>query len=55
MRDVVVLGAGLTGMTTAFHLGKRDLDLVVIDQSDRVGGVIKSVAEDGFSAGIGFN
>lgn len=48
MRDVVVLGAGLTGMTTAYHLGKRDLDLVVIDQSDRVGGVIKSVAENGF-------
>ena len=48
MRDVVVLGAGLTGMTTAFHLGKRNLDLVVIDQSDRVGGVIRSVAEDGF-------
>ena len=48
MRDVVVLGAGLTGMATAFHLGKRDLDLVVIDKSDRVGGVIKSVAEDGF-------
>ena len=48
MRDVVVLGAGLTGMTTAYHLGKRDLDLVVIDQSDRIGGVIKSVAENGF-------
>jgi protoporphyrinogen/coproporphyrinogen III oxidase len=48
MRDVVVLGAGLTGMTTAFHLGERGLDLVVIDQSDRVGGVIKSVAQDGF-------
>ena len=48
MRDVVILGTGLTGMTTAFHLAQRGLDLVAVDQADRLGGVIKSVAEDGF-------
>ncbi|MEI7830306.1 MAG: protoporphyrinogen oxidase [Prolixibacteraceae bacterium] len=48
MIDVVVLGAGLTGMTTAFHLHKRGLDFVLLEQSGRVGGVIKSIIEDGF-------
>lgn len=34
--DVVIVGAGLAGMTAAHQL--RDLDLVVIEKEDRVGG-----------------
>jgi len=34
--DVVILGAGLAGLTAAFHL--RDRDIVVLESSDRVGG-----------------
>jgi oxygen-dependent protoporphyrinogen oxidase len=48
MRDVVVIGAGITGLTTGWHLKKRALDFVVLEQSDRVGGVIRSVSEQGF-------
>jgi len=48
MKDVVILGAGLTGLTTAHHLKKRGLDLVIIDQANRVGGVIHTVREKGF-------
>jgi len=48
MRDVVILGAGLTGLTTAYHLNKRAMDFVVLEQADRTGGVIRSVSEDGF-------
>ncbi len=48
MIDIVVLGAGLTGMTTAFHLKKRGLDFVVLEKAGRAGGVIKSIKEDGF-------
>ena len=48
MREVVVLGAGLTGLTTAFHLQKRGLDFVVLEQANRAGGVIRSVNENGF-------
>ncbi len=48
MRDVIILGAGLTGLTTAYHLKKRALDFVVLDQAPRTGGVIQSVREDGF-------
>lgn len=48
MRDVVVLGAGLTGLTTAWHLKKLGVDFVLLEQSSRVGGVIRSVRQDGF-------
>src|SRR5436309_14844356 len=34
--DVVILGAGLAGLTAAYHL--RDRDIVVIESRDRVGG-----------------
>lgn len=48
MRDIVVIGAGITGLATAWQLKKRALDFVVLEQSDRAGGVIRSVSEDGF-------
>lgn len=48
MRDVVILGAGITGLATAHHLKKRDLDFILLDQFHRTGGVIHSVNQDGF-------
>ena len=48
MKDVVILGAGITGLTTAHHLKKAEVDFLILDKADRVGGVINSVAENGF-------
>ncbi|MCL4481550.1 MAG: protoporphyrinogen oxidase [Bacteroidetes bacterium] len=48
MKDVVIIGAGVTGLTTAHHLRKRNLDFMLLEQADRVGGVIHSVREIGF-------
>lgn len=48
MKDVVVLGAGITGLVTAHHLKKRNLDFVLLEQADRVGGVIHTISEKGF-------
>ena len=48
MKDVVIIGAGITGLTTAWHLKKKGLDFVLLEQADRVGGVIHTVSEDGF-------
>lgn len=44
----VVLGAGLTGLTTAFYLRRAGIDVVVVEQADRIGGMIESHREDGF-------
>ena len=48
MKDVVIFGAGITGLTTAHHLKKDGLDFVLLDKADRVGGVINSVTENGY-------
>lgn len=49
MKEVVILGAGLTGLTTAHHLKKKGITLCILEQGNRVGGVIGSVTENGFT------
>lgn len=49
MKDVVILGAGLTGLTTAHHLKKNGLDFCILEKGSRIGGVINSVTENGFT------
>ena len=48
MKNVVILGTGITGLTTAHHLKKEGLDFVLLDKADRVGGVINSIAENSY-------
>lgn len=46
--NVAVIGAGLTGLTTAYYLKKKGVNVTVFEKSDRPGGVIQSVSQDGF-------
>lgn len=39
---VVVVGAGITGLAAALHLGAAGVDVVVVDPADRIGGLIHS-------------
>src|SRR5664279_2201852 len=48
MKDVVILGAGLTALTTAHHLKKSAVDFVLLEKADRVGGVIHTITEQGY-------
>lgn len=48
---VVIVGAGLAGLVTAYELRKRGVDFVVLEQSERVGGRVQTVSWlDGASA-----
>ena len=47
-RDIVVIGAGLTGLTTAYHLRKQGRDVLVIEKENRIGGQIRTYSEKGF-------
>ena len=38
--EIVVIGAGLTGLSTAFHLHRQGRDVVILEKADRVGGQI---------------
>jgi len=48
MKDAIIIGAGITGLSTAHHLSKRACDFLVLEKSDKVGGVINTVSEKGF-------
>lgn len=48
MKDVIIIGAGITGLATAHHLKKNNSDFLLLEQSDKVGGVIKTVKENGY-------
>lgn len=45
--QVVVVGAGLSGLTTAFLLARRGIRVEVIEAASRVGGVIATEKHDG--------
>ena len=47
-RTVAVIGAGISGLVCAFRLKTLGIDVVLIEKSDRVGGVIQSARIDGF-------
>lgn len=47
--DVVIIGAGLTGLTLAYYLIKAGKKVILIEQNNRTGGVINSVTEQGFT------
>lgn len=46
--DAIVVGAGLTGLTTAFYLKKAGKKVLVLEKNDRVGGVIQTHEENEF-------
>lgn len=47
-KDIVIIGAGLTGLTLAYYLKKQGKDVLIIEKSDKAGGVINTENEDGF-------
>lgn len=46
--DVVIIGAGLTGLSLGFWLKKAGINFVIIEKEEKTGGVINSVKENGF-------
>lgn len=52
--DVVVVGAGLAGLSAAHHLAEAGVDVVVVEAGDRVGGRMVTDEVDGFLLDKGF-
>ena len=53
MPDVVVGGAGLSGLTAARRLAGAGVDVEVLEARDRVGGKMHSVQVGGLTADLG--
>lgn len=45
---VIVCGAGLTGLATAWQLRRLGADVTVLEHADTVGGVVRSTKRDGY-------
>lgn len=55
MSSVAIVGAGITGLTTAFRLQQKGVPVTVYEASERVGGVIRSIRQNGYLAEFGPN
>ncbi|MCW8824412.1 MAG: protoporphyrinogen oxidase [Ignavibacteriaceae bacterium] len=47
-KKIIVIGAGISGLTTAYLLFKEGYDVVVLEQKDNVGGSIETFTADDF-------
>ncbi len=54
MSDVVIVGAGLAGLSCALRLQEAGIDFVVLESSNGVGGRVRTDAERGFLYDRGF-
>ena len=48
MKDVIVIGAGIAGLSAAFELHKNNIDFQILEASNRVGGVIETLKTDDY-------
>lgn len=55
LRDTIIIGAGLTGLTIAYYLTRKGCDVEVIEQQSRTGGQICTYHESGFTFESGPN
>ncbi|HEY1483124.1 MAG TPA: protoporphyrinogen oxidase, partial [Candidatus Acidoferrum sp.] len=46
--QALVVGAGISGLSTTFNLQKSGIETLLIEAASRPGGVIKSVKRDGY-------
>jgi protoporphyrinogen/coproporphyrinogen III oxidase len=53
--DVVIVGAGITGLVTGYELNKQNLKVKILEQNQQVGGVIQSSRVDGYLLEYGPN
>ncbi len=55
MKTIAIIGAGITGLTAAFRLQRSGFGVTVYESDGRVGGVIRSIREEGYLAEFGPN
>ena len=54
MKNVVIIGSGLSGLSCAYYLKKNGINTAIYDQSNQIGGRIFSENIDGFICDNGF-
>lgn len=54
-KDIIIIGAGITGLTCAFQLRKKGKDVTILEQKNHIGGQIKTMKVDSFTFESGPN
>lgn len=49
-KNVIVLGAGLAGLTASYQLSKAGLNTLVIERDSKVGGLAKTLEHNGLKS-----
>lgn len=52
-KKVIIVGAGMAGLTAAAYLSKENIDVLLIEKNNRTGGLIHTFERDGFSFDTG--
>jgi protoporphyrinogen oxidase len=52
--EIIIIGGGLSGLACAFECKKMKKDFILIEKSNRIGGKIGSIEENGYIYDIGF-
>lgn len=47
-KRVIVVGAGMAGLTAAAYLAREKFDVLLVDKNDRVGGLVSTFENNGF-------
>ncbi len=53
--DVIVIGSGMGGMTTATALSRLDYKVLLLEQAQKIGGLTHTFTRDGFSWDVGLH
>ncbi len=53
MARIVVVGGGVAGLASAARLSIKGHDVAILEQSDRLGGLVRSYTRDGFTFELG--
>lgn len=53
--DTIIIGAGLTGLSTGHFLKKKGKQFLILEKSDKAGGVLQTHRENGFTFEAGPN
>lgn len=52
--DIIIIGAGLAGLACATYLARHQRSFLLLEASDRVGGLVRTDVEEGFLLDRGF-
>ncbi len=55
MNDILIIGAGITGLVLAWELARKGVQVRILEQQAQVGGNIRSLREQGYLVDLGPN